>query len=71
MPWSPLIPGGSALWAGVSASVESEWANADTSPPIVPWLLAYGVWRDGGVWDDTQFWQDGSTWAVVTTGVST
>jgi hypothetical protein len=48
--------------AGVtpSALVELKIQTGVTppTPPSTPWLLATGIWNDGGEWVDTEFWID-------------
>lgn len=47
--------------AGVtpSALIELKIQTGVTPPPpLITWLLATGIWNDGGEWVDTEFWID-------------
>lgn len=47
--------------AGVtpSALIELKIQTGVTPPPpSITWLLATGIWNDGGEWVDTEFWID-------------
>lgn len=49
---------------GLALSFYSQ-APSQEAPSSGAWILASGLWDDGGVWDDTALWIDAITWILA------